>query len=195
MSKLFKLTQMSQLFCKIEDTRKRDEEMETRNNSKEIKLYILIIAITAFGLGLSNSVMSNYFKDAYQVDAFQRGLIEFPREIPGIISVLVIAALSFMSDIRISMVAQLLSFIGITVLGFITPSFSFMLICVFINSVGMHLFFPLQDSIGMELSGKEGLGKKMGRFKGIATGFQMASSVLVFFGFKIGFFSFTTPFK
>lgn len=166
-----------------------------RNNNKEIRLYILIIAITAFALGLSNSVMSNYFKDAYQVNAFQRGLIEFPREIPGIISVLIIALMSFMSDIRISMVAQLMSFVGITVLGFITPSFSVMLIFVFINSIGMHLFFPLQDSIGIELSGKDNLGKKMGRFKGIATGFQMASSVLVFIGFKVGFFSFTSPVK
>ncbi|MBF4694861.1 MFS transporter [Fusibacter ferrireducens] len=169
--------------------------MESRNREKEIKLYVIIIAITAFGLGLSNAVMSNYFKDAYQVDAFKRGLIEFPREIPGIISVFVIAMLSFISDIKIAMIAQLLSFVGIMVLGFITPSFNIMLLFIFINSLGMHLFFPLQDSIGMDLAGQEGLGKKMGRFKGVFTAFQMLSAVLVFVGFKTGFFTFTSERK
>lgn len=158
-------------------------------------LYLIIIALTAFGLGLSNNVVSNYFKDAYEVTAFQRGLIEFPREIPGIISVFIIAWLSFISDIRIAMVAQILSFIGITVLGFITPSFAVMLIFIFINSMGMHLFFPLQDSIGMELSEGADIGRQMGRFKGVSTGFNMLSAILVFWGFRSGFFSFSAQTK
>lgn len=169
--------------------------MKSNKQSYERWVYVLVIALTAVGLGLSNAVISNYFKDAYNVNAFQRGLIEFPREIPGILSVFVIAALSFISDIKIAMVAQILSFIGITVLGLVTPSFNIMLIFIFINSLGMHLFFPLQDSIGMELTDDEDIGRQMGRYKGIFTAFQMLAAVLVYLGFKMGFFSFTTQTK
>ncbi|MBS7526672.1 MFS transporter [Fusibacter paucivorans] len=160
-----------------------------------MKLYISILIFTAIGLAFSNNVVSNYFKDAYQVDAYQRGLIEFPREIPGIISIFVIAGLSFLSDLRISMIAQILSAIGIIVLGVTTPSFNMMLLFIFINSMGMHLFFPLQDSIGLALAEKDKMGVRMGQYKGIFTGFQMLASVFVFIGFKKGFLSFVSPVK
>jgi MFS family permease len=160
-----------------------------------MQLYLSILIFTAIGLAFSNNVVSNYFKDAYQVNAYQRGLIEFPREIPGIISIFVIAALSFLSDLRISMIAQVLSFIGIAILGVTTPSFNMMLVFIFINSLGMHLFFPLQDSIGLSLAEKDKMGVRMGQYKGVFTGFQMLASVFVFIGFKAGFLSFVTPVK
>jgi len=161
-----------------------------------IRTYLLAIALTAFGLGLSNDIISNYFKDAYHVNAYQRGLIEFPREIPGVLCYLVIALLSRLGDIRLALVAQVLSLGGIIVLGLVTPPFAIMLVFVFINSLGMHLFMPLSDSIGLGLiQNSREIGRWMGRFKGTTTAFQMAGAILVFIGFRLGFFSFDTPIK
>ena len=70
-----------------------------------------------------------------------------------------------------------------------------MTVFIFINSLGMHLFFVLQDSIGLALIKKGETGKRMGQFKGVFTAFQMAAAILVFIGFRTGFFSFETPFK
>jgi MFS family permease len=165
------------------------------NMDKRLFVYFVIIGLTAFGLGLSNDVMNNYFEEAYNVTAFQRGLIEFPRELPGVLVILVIAVLSFMTDIRICMISQILSIIGIATLGLFTPTFSVMLIFVFINSMGMHLFFPLQDSIGMSLIDDNNVGKMMGRYKGVSTTFTMLAAILVLIGFRMGFFSFTTKIK
>lgn len=166
-----------------------------KKTKKEIIVYFLILAITALGLGLSDGIFSNYFKDAYNVNAFQRGLIEFPRELPGILCIVVVSILSFLGDIRIAIIAQLLSFIGIIALGFLTPSFAVMLIFLFINSMGMHLFFPLSDGLGMSLIKSEDVGKRMGQFKGVSTAFSMIASVMVFFGFRFGLYSFTTKIK
>ncbi len=168
--------------------------------SKEMKLYLMILALTAIGLGFSNDIISNYFKDAYQVTAFQvtafqRGIIELPRELPGMLCILLISLFSFLSDIRIAILAQVLSMIGLAVLGFTKPSYTVMLIFIFINSVGMHLFFPLQDSIGLALIQKGETGKRMGQFKGVSTAFQVLAAVFVFIGFRTGFFSFETPLK
>ncbi|TCO79532.1 MFS transporter [Marinisporobacter balticus] len=165
------------------------------NMSKVQLIYFFIIAFTALGLGLSNDVIANYFKDAYQITAYERGLIEFPRELPGVLVIFIVASLSIFSDVRIAMGAQLLSIIGIGALGFITPPFAIMLIFIFINSVGMHMFMPLQDSIGMSLIKNEGIGKKMGQYKGVSTVFTMLAGILVFIGFRIGFFSFKSNIK
>lgn len=170
-------------------------KIKSNKISKGLLVYFVIIALTAFGQGLSGDVISNYFKDAYNVTAYQRGVIEFPRELPGLILIFVVAALSFLSDIRISIIAQIFGIAGITVLGLFTPSFAVMLIFIFINSMGMHMFMPLQDSIGMSLIKDDNIGRRMGQYKGVYTGFAMLASILVYIGFKAGFFSFTTQIK
>ena len=165
------------------------------NNKKAIKLYFVIISLTAIGLAFSDQIFSNYFKDAYQINAFERGVIEFPRELPGVLGLIVIALLSFLGDVRISIIAQILSAIGLFVLGLFTPTFGVMLVFLFINSLGMHLFFPLQDGIGMALISGDDVGKRMGQYKAVGTAFSMLAGIIVFIGFRYGYFSFTTPIK
>lgn len=160
-----------------------------------LKLYFAIVALAALGLGMSNGVISNYFKDAYDVSTIQRGIIEFPRELPGVFALFVIAFLSGFSDIKIAIFAQSLTVIGLLVLGVMTPAFEVMLIFLFINSMGMHMGMPLRDSIGMGLIDHRNTGKRMGQFKGVYTGFTMLASIIVFIGFKLEFFTFKTEIK
>ena len=165
----------------------------TIKRDKAALAFMLIVALSGLALGLSDSVMSNYFYDAYNVDAFQRGLIEFPREIPGVISVVIVSGLAFLGNIRLAIIAHVLSIIGIFVLGLASPPFMIMLIFLFINSLGMHMFFPIYDSMAMSLAKKDDFGTTMGRFNGLRTGFTMVAAIIVFLGFRSGVFSFTSP--
>ncbi len=81
-------------------------------------VYVSVLALAALGAGLSDSVLSNYFKDAYQVTALQRGLIEIPREMPGFIGVFIVSLLIFLGDLRIAILAQALMVAGLVLLGF-----------------------------------------------------------------------------
>jgi len=159
---------------------------------RDIKIYLGIIAMTAFAMAMTNDIISNFFNDAYHLTTAQRGLIEFPREIPGVIVILIVSLLSGFSDVRISMLAQLLSFVGIIVLGLTTPTLTAMLFFIFIHSLGMHLFMALQDSIGMSLAEPDKIGRRMGQFRGVFTGFEMAGALLIFVGFRFNFFTFET---
>lgn len=155
-------------------------------------IYFLILALTALSYSLSSDIFANYFKDAYNITALQRGLIEFPREFPGVVLIFVVVALSFLSDIKKSIIAQLLSITGIAVMGLIKPSFYVMLVFIFINSLGMHIFLPIQDSIGLSLAREDNIGTSIGRFKGIYTAYSMIGAIIVFFGFRQSVFSFTS---
>lgn len=161
----------------------------------ELVLFFILISVAALGNGLSDSIYSNYFKEVYGVTAFQRGLIEFPRELPGILCTVVIGMLGFMGDIRVAFIAQVLSLIGVTMLGLLTPTFGIMLIFLFINSMGMHLFMPLQDAIGMSLAEHDRIGRRMGQYSSIRAAFSLLAALMVFFGFRTGFFSFQAPVK
>ncbi len=161
----------------------------------EILMFIILISAVALGNGLSDAVYSNYFKEVYHVTAFQRGFIEFPRELPGLLCAVVIGLIGFLGDIRMAFIAQILAAVGVTLLGLFTPSFGIMLIFLFINSMGMHLFMPLSDSIGMSLSEPEQIGKRMGQFSSVKAVFSLLAALLVFFGFRMGVFSFETKIK
>ncbi len=163
--------------------------------SKSMLVFFALISVAAIANGLSDSIYGNYFKEVYNVTAQQRAFIEFPRELPGLLCALIIGALSFLGDLRISLIAQILACIGVTVLGVFTPSFSIMLIFLFINSLGMHIFMPLQDSIGMGLAEKDKLGKRVGEFASIKTAMGFFTGILVFVGFRVGFFSFDSDIK
>ena len=168
---------------------------EFKTMKKEIKIYFFILAFVALAKGMSDGIFSNYFKDAYNISAFQRGIIEFPRETPGMIAILVIALLASLNDIRVAIFAQTLGIIGIIVLGIFTPQFSVMLFFLFLNSLGAHIFMPLADGIGISLVEQDKLGMRMGQFKGTSVTFLMLSSSIVFVCFKLNIFSFVTTIK
>lgn len=166
-----------------------------KSMSPTLKIYFLIIALSALAAGLSGGVLSNYFKDVYQVTAEQRGFIEFPRELPGVLTIFVIALIAGFSDIKIAMFANVLGIVGILVLGLFTPSYNVMLIFIFIHSMGSHMAMPLRDAIGMDLIKKGNIGKRMGQYKGVYTGFTMVAGLVVFIGYRVGLFSFDSDIK
>lgn len=161
----------------------------------EIYLFFAVIVAVNLALGFSDGLFSNYFKDVYNIDGRLRGLIEFPRELPGVLTFFLISAVSFFGDITIAIFAQGIAAVGLFVLGFVTPSFGVMLIFLFINSLGVHLYMPLRDSIGMSLSEPDQIGKRMGQFGGISFAVLTVAGLTVFFLFRFGIFSFESKIK
>ncbi|MCL2285103.1 MAG: MFS transporter, partial [Firmicutes bacterium] len=128
-------------------------ELDTKTKQKAFFFLLVATVLTSLAGGLSEGVYSNFYYEVYSVTARQRGFIEFPRELPGLIAVIVISMMSFLGEIRLAIVAQILSIVGLILLGVFTPPFSIMLVFLFINSMGMHLYMPLKDSIGLNIIG------------------------------------------
>ena len=164
----------------------------THNPKRAIIVYMVIVALLGLAMGLSDNIYSNYFRDAFNVNAFQRGLIEVPRETPGVIGVLILSGFAFLGNIKLGIIAQVFTILGLFAMGTLNPTFEVMLLFLFINSLGMHMFIPLYDGIGMSLAGKGDAGKTLGRFNSIRTGCTLIAGLIVFFGFNSGIFSFTT---
>ncbi|HHX21728.1 MAG TPA: MFS transporter [Clostridiales bacterium] len=156
----------------------------------ELYLFMLLIVLVALGNGFSDAVYGNYYKEVYNVTAQQRAFIEFPRELPGVLCSVIIAALAMLGDYRLSIIAQILALFGLTVMGLSTPPYALMLVFLFINSLGMHLFFPLQDSIGMSLAEPDKLGRRVGQYASIRTACAFVSGIIIFITFRTGVFTF-----
>jgi len=165
--------------------------MDSKTRQRAFILLLVATAFTSLASGLAEGTFSNFYYEVYAVTSRQRGFIEFPREIPGLIAVVVISLMSFMGEIKLAIAAQVLSIIGLILLGIFTPPFAVMLAFLFINSMGMHLYMPLKDSIGLNIIGSENTGRKFGILNGVRTGAGFIAAGAVLLGFRFGFFSFS----
>jgi len=55
----------------------------SEKQKKDLMLFFVVVAAVNLALGFSDGLFSNYFKDVYDVNGFQRGVVELPRELRG----------------------------------------------------------------------------------------------------------------
>ena len=154
------------------------------------RLFLAAFFLFAVANGLSGSIISNYFKDVFQVDSVQRGLLEIPRELPGVVGVFVIAALPSLGNLSLSILGFALYAVGLLVLGLLSPGYFLMQLFVFTYSLGDHMVMPIRDAIALDLADEGKTGTFLGRYRGSMTLGSMLASALVFIGFRSGFFYF-----
>ena len=140
-------------FCIRQATKtQRKITMNTSSKHQAENIFACILVCIALANGLGDGIFSNYFNEVFHINSVQRGFIEVPRESPGVLCMVAVAALGFLGTVRMTIVSQILSLIGLVVLGFFSPSYGVMLVFLFIHSLGSHLFMPLNDSISMSLA-------------------------------------------
>jgi len=170
-----------------------------KNKSKAFILFLFAVFAIALGqgIGLGGGFANFFYSEAYQINGFVRGAIEIPREIPGILSIFLLLFLLKKGDIFSSIVSQVISVIVAFTLAFWTPPFWIMLGFLAFNSLGMHSFFPLQDSITLKLSeaNNEAKGKNLSMIMAASLFATSISALLVFFGAKYNVFTFSNHFK
>ena len=160
------------------------------NKTRARRLFLAAFFLFALANGLSGSIISNYFKDVFQVDSVQRGLLEIPRELPGVVGVFVIAALPSLGNLSLSILGFALYAVGLFVLGLLSPGYFLMQLFVFTYSLGDHMVMPIRDAIALDLADEGKTGTFLGRYRGTMTLGSMLASSLVFVGFRSGFFYF-----
>ena len=161
-----------------------------RSKKMTVRLFTLVVICVGLADGLGAKVFSNYYNEVFHITAVQRGFLEIPRESPGILCMLLVAALSSLGNIWMGMIAQLLSMIGLVVMGCMSPTYGVMLCFLFVQSLGSHFFMPLNDAIAMDLAEKGKVGTGLGRFKGVSTMSAMVAACVIFVGFRTGVFTF-----
>ncbi len=147
-------------------------------------MFLAATFVFGFSQSLVDSTFNNFLNEAFFINNFQRGLMELPRELPGLLIIVISAILFFFCSRRQAAFANVLCAVGILFIGLFSPSFSVMLIWLFIFSIGQHLFIPMNQSIGMELAVEGKTGKRLGQLSALANVATIIGSFAIFVGFK-----------
>lgn len=132
-----------------------------------IILFVTALVLFAFGSAVNNSIFNNYLDDVFGYTAEQRGFLELPRELPGLLVTFTIGVFFFLSEMRFLGFACITAALGIYGIGFLSPVNQSMLWWVFVWSTGVHVQLVLLERLSMEIGIGKGRGHRLGRMNGL----------------------------
>lgn len=157
----------------------RDFHMERNFN-----LFLFAGLFAGVGAGINTSIFNNYLNDVFKLSENVRGFLEVPRETPGLLIMIILAALSVLGDVRIAMFGMAAAGLGMLGLGMLSPSFALMIIWMMMYSLGTHMIMPVTPSIGMSLSDQESFGSRLGTISAFGLSGSILAYIFVFIGFN-----------
>ena len=130
------------------------------------KYKALLLSAVTFGLacGLYKGVMDNYLAEVVAMTKFDRGVLEFFRELPGLLLIFILAALYTFSAERIYKTGAFIMVLGMGMLAIVPASRALVTLSIFTYSLGEHMQFGMRSTLSLNYS-QEGRG-------GSALGFQ-----------------------
>ena len=153
------------------------------------KAFFLSIIVWGIGTGCFASALNNFLSDIYQMDSLHRGWLEFFREFPGLILVLLFALLSKVSDWKILRLGTLISMCGAAMI-LVPANKIYVTGAIMIWSLGEHLIMPARQMIAMQVAKPEHAGQSLGFMTSVMNFGTVTGSLLVagifYFGSRIG---------
>ncbi len=119
------------------------------------------------------------------MDEFDRGWLEFFRELPGFALVFILALLNRMSDWKIMRLGVLVSMAGVIFL-LIPENKWFVTALIMVWSMGEHLVMPVRNAIAMQVASRGKEGQSLGFLTGAMNMGSVAGSILVAIIFYLG---------
>jgi MFS family permease len=127
----------------------------------------------------STSLANRLYEDL-DFTVMQRSFLEAPRELPGLLTVVLIGLLNGLGDIRIAAVANILGGIGLLLFGFAPNQYVLILLFLVIYSTGQHIYIPMMSSITMSFARGENFGLRMGQVQGLGSLSVIIASAALF---------------
>jgi MFS family permease len=158
----------------------------------KVARFLGILVLSGVAYGLYRGIQDNYLAEIIHITPFERGIVEFFRETPGILLIFILALMYRFTDSRIFKIGVAIMTGGIAGL-LLTSSAQFYLTKFFVvffmvlYSAGEHICMPLRSTISMDLAKREKAGASLGLTSSIGQLGQIAGFIIVtVLFFKLG---------
>ena len=143
------------------------------------------IAVWGVGVGCFAAALNNYLSDIHGITIFQRGVVEFFRELPGFALVFILALMHRLSDWRVLRLGTAISLLA--ALALLAPTNKAGLTAlVMLFSTGEHLVMPARQSLAMQVARPGHEGTSLGLMTCVMNAGTILGSLLVAVVFWIG---------
>ena len=136
-------------------------------NSK-FKTFLLSLLITGLSYGLYKGMLDNYLAEVVGMGEMDRGVMEFFRELPGIMLVFILAVFYMLSAEMMYKAGAVIMLVGMGMLAVLPPEKVLVTLAICIYSLGEHIQLGMKNTLSLKYA-KAGRG-------GAALGAQNATS-------------------
>jgi hypothetical protein len=141
-------------------------------------LMVLTISSTV-GLQAWRTLFNNFSVEVVGLDGSHIGMIQSVREVPGLLTLLVVFALLVIREHRLSALAILLLGLGVSVTG-LFPSFLGLLLTTLIMSIGFHYYETTNQSLTLQYFDKLTSPWVLGKMRSFASAANIAVGILIY---------------
>jgi MFS family permease len=141
--------------------------------------FLSALLFSGVAMGLLKGIQDNFLAEAVHIDAFERGIVEFFRELPGLMLVFFLAWMYRFTENRIFKIGTALMFAGLT--GFLMAGTGKVIVVILmvIYSSGEHIIMPVRTSISLDLANRDKGGASLGIASALGHGGNIVGFLIV----------------
>ena len=156
--------------------------------TQPFRLLVVAGALYSLGFFAYNTVFTNFAVESIGITPFELGLLETIREIPGLLSVLMAAAVMMLLEPVVAGIALLLMAFGV-LNYFYVDSVALLIVFSLIWSIGFHTWSPLAISLALRYGKDADMGTRLGILRSSGNIAALAGIAVVYlvtagFGFR-----------
>jgi len=143
--------------------------------------YLLLLTVcSTAGLHVWRTLFDNFAVHVVNLNGAHVGVLQSVREIPGLLSLLVVYVLLIVKEHRLSALAVLLLGLGVALTGML-PTFYGLIFTTLVMSFGFHYFETTNQSLTLQYFDKQTAPLVFGRLRSYAAGTNVCCGLLVLF--------------
>ncbi|MBP5163715.1 MAG: MFS transporter [Spirochaetales bacterium] len=137
----------------------RDSLKKIYREDSPYKPYLISLLVIGFSYGLQKGILDNYLAEIVAMSEFDRGVLEFFSELPGLMLVGILAVMYRFSAENIYKIGALVALVGLMMLSLVPASRVLVTLSICIYSLGEHIQLGMKNSLGVHYAkpGKSGL--------------------------------------
>lgn len=136
---------------------------DTFRPESSYKSFFVSILTFALAYGLYKGIIDNYLAEMVGMSAFDKGVSEFFREMPGLLLIFVLAMVFELSAERIYQIGALIMVTGLVMQSLVPPTKVLVIMAIFIYSLGEHIQLGMRNTITLEYAKEGKSGVALGR--------------------------------
>ena len=134
----------------------------TFKENSPFKMFLLSVLAIGLSYGIYKGIIDNYLAEVVKMNEFDKGLSEFFRETPGLLLVLILAALYTFSAEKLYKIGSVIMLAGMALHAIVPPTKVMLIFAMFIYSLGDHIQLGMKSTLSLQYSrpghGGEALG-------------------------------------
>ena len=126
------------------------------------KAFFISMITFALAYGLYKGIIDNYLADVVGMSAFDKGVSEFFRELPGLLLIFVLALFYTLSAEKLYKIGAVIMLAGMVMQSAVPPERVFVILSIFVFSLGDHIQLGMRNTLTLEYAKPQHGGEALG---------------------------------